>query len=107
MIQINNSQILNEITTNGENATEETPEDKAQDFFVGLSITSLAEVLLAVAWTNDEQRRNVAMHPEFIASDVIMWTNAEESPSYHLEGKNSSNQAFSGEIEFVYIVFVF
>jgi hypothetical protein len=29
MIQINNSQILNEITTNGENATEETPEDKA------------------------------------------------------------------------------
>jgi len=90
--ELNDSDILNNICNDQQNLMEETPLEKARKIYQGLSISGLAEVLLAVAWVNDEQRRQMAMYPEFVANDVIMWTNSEGRPSFRLATKNSSNQ---------------
>jgi hypothetical protein len=92
LVEVNDSDILNGISSDQQNVMEETPSEKARKIYQGLSISGLAEVLSAVAWLNDEQRRHTTMYPEFVLNDVIMWTNPEGSPSFWLAAKNSLNQ---------------
>ena len=59
-----------------------------------LSITGSGQILLGIAWTNNEARRKFEMFPELSACDVTMGTNAEERPLILFMGKDSLNLAF-------------
>lgn len=59
-----------------------------------LSITGSGQILLGVAWTNNEARRKFEMFPELTSCDVTMGTNAEERPLILFMGKDSLNNGF-------------
>ncbi len=56
--------------------------------------TETAQLLLAVAWTTDNQRRKFDMFPEFTSCDDTEGTNSEQRSLYTLLGKDQNEKVF-------------
>jgi hypothetical protein len=73
-----------------------SPKEFAQDMTgrENLVCADNGQMLLAIAWTNDEARRKFDMYPEFMGGDDTEDTNSEKRPLYTLMGKDNSNKSF-------------
>jgi hypothetical protein len=61
-----------------------------------LYLPDSAEVLLAIVWISDDERRFLAMFPEVFAVNVTEQTNKEKRPCIKLAAVNGENQTFTG-----------
>ena len=59
-----------------------------------LTHSKTGQIVLAIAWTNEEARRKFDMYPEFLGGDDTEDTNSEERPLYTLCGKDNMNESF-------------
>jgi hypothetical protein len=90
-----------EMTQSAPGADGDTPVTAATEIYNSLGINDDAQILLSIAWTTNKQRRFLGMFPESASSDVIMKTNNEKRPSFHICSKTSSNETFSGFSSFL------
>ena len=56
--------------------------------------TETGELMLAVAFTSDNQRRKFDIFPEFVTGDDTEGTNSEKRPLYTLLGKDQNEKVF-------------
>lgn len=59
-----------------------------------LILTETGQLMLAVAWTTDNQRRKFDMFPEFTSGDDTEGVNSEKRPLYTLLGKDQNEKVF-------------
>ena len=59
-----------------------------------LILTETGELMLAVAFTSDNQRRKFDMFPEFVSGDDTEGTNSEKRSLYTLLGKDQNEKVF-------------
>jgi hypothetical protein len=74
----------------------DSPLDTAREIYNSLGIEENNVILLVIAWCTDRQRRLLALFPESLSCDVIFKTKNEKRLVYHLCGKASSNETFTG-----------
>ena len=74
----------------------DSPSQYAKDMKIRSALTNSAngQLLLAIAWSNEEARRKFDMFPEFMGGDDTEDTNSEKRPLYTLCGKDNMNQVF-------------
>jgi hypothetical protein len=77
-------------------STADSPEDTARAIYNSLGIEDNTEILLLIGWCADKQRRLLALFLELLTCDVILKTNNEKRPVFHICGKTSSNETFTG-----------
>jgi hypothetical protein len=68
----------------------------ARAIYNSLGIEDNTEILLLIGWCTNKQRRLLALFPESLTCDVIFKTNNEKRPVFHICGKTSSNETFTG-----------
>jgi hypothetical protein len=88
-------------TTETMNETSLTGFDRseAEEYAAGvrrsLKVADGKEILLAVAWITDQERRLVTLYPEVLASDVTEQTNREKRSLLVVAGLTSSLESFT------------
>ena len=87
---------VEEVFTSDLGDDTDSPEAFAKDMMgkANLIHTGSGQMLLAIAWTNDEARRKLDMYPEFMGGDDTEETNSEDRPLYTLMGKDNNNLSF-------------
>ena len=87
---------VEEVFTSDLGDSTDSPEAFAQDMMgrTNLIHTESGQLLLAIAWTNDEARRKFDMYPEFMGGDDTEETNSEDRPLYTLMGKDNNNLSY-------------
>jgi hypothetical protein len=76
--------------------TADSPEDTARAIYNSLGVEDNTEILLLIEWCTNKQRRLLALFPRSLTCDVIFKTNNEKRPVFHICGKTSSNETFTG-----------
>jgi hypothetical protein len=77
-------------------STADSPEDTARAIYNSLGIEDNTEILLLIGWCTDKQRRLLTLFPESLTCDVIFKMNNKKRPVFHIGGKTSSNETFTG-----------
>jgi hypothetical protein len=77
-------------------STADSPEHTARAIYNSLGIEDNTEILLLIGWCTNKQRRLLALFPKSLACNVIFKTNIEKRPVFHICGKTSSNETFTG-----------